>query len=133
MKKFVFLFVLVLFAVSAYSQTYIETKYREYCYYNEYSEKYDDCEGYEDFTTFKISKDWSYWTHITPQMTSTYYVDDSYYDGNIDFKIYEVTSDANNKYKYVFDFDNLEVRILGKTKEGKSFLLRFYVKDWWEN
>jgi len=133
MKKFLLALIIVLFSVSAYSQTYIETKYREYCYYSSVTEKYDDCNGYEEYTTFKIAKDWNSWTHKTPKMTSTYYVKDSYFDGNIGFTIYEVESDAGNKYKYVFDFDSNEIRILGKNKEGTSFLLRFYIKEWWEN
>lgn len=130
MRTLFFIFAMFVIAVSAYSQTYIDAYHREYCYYNSATDKYDDCYGYDEESLFEVATDWSYWVHTTPNMSSTYYVDDVEYNAEIGFDIYYVTSDAGNIYMYVFDPVASEIRILGTNKEGQSFLLTFYTAGW---
>ncbi|MCX7833325.1 MAG: hypothetical protein N2490_03860 [Ignavibacteria bacterium] len=123
------IFIFAVFSLS-YSQTHIETYYREYCYWNYYTEKYDDCDGYAEFSTFDISEDWSYWVHTTPIMQSTYYVLKTEYNEDYELTYYYVESDAGNNYIYVFDIMNNEIRIFGVNKEDEPFILTFYVSAW---
>lgn len=130
MKLFTTLGVFLMFCAICYPQIHIETEYREYCYWNDYTEKYDDCEGYEEFTTFDVAEDWTYWVHTTPTIQSTYYVIESKYMEDYDLTFYYVESDAGNEYIYVFDVMRDEIRIFGTDRNGDPYILTFYVKSW---
>ncbi len=130
MKKYLILFGFLILSQLCYSQTHVEAYYREYCYYNDSTEKYDDCYGYDELSTFDISEDWSYWIHTTPKMQSTYYVIDSQYMDKYELTFYYVESDAGNKYIYVFDIMKDEIRIFGYNKEGEKFILTFFCNKW---
>lgn len=130
MKNLLFILGSFVITITAYSQVHIEAYYREYCYYNDSTESFDDCYGYEENSSFDIAHDWSYWIHTTPKMQSTYYVNDVVFmkEYNVDF--YYVESDAGNKYIYVFDELKNEIRIFGVNKDGESFILTFYTNLW---
>ncbi len=130
MKKLIFLIVIFLFTSLCYSQSHVETYYREYCFYNDDSQEFDDCNGYEEISTFDIADDWSYWVHTTPKMQSTYYVIDTKYMEEYGLTFYYVESDVGNNYIYVFDILKDEIRIFGKNKEGEEYILTFYVNKW---
>ena len=66
-------------------------------------------------------------THTIETLKSTYYIDSKEYDKKNDVYTYNVTSDVGNKYYYIFDPKNKEVRAVF-TKENKIVLLRFAVK-----
>lgn len=66
-------------------------------------------------------------THTIESMQSTYYVSEREYDSENDVWTYNVTSDVGNKYLYIFDPKNKEVRAL-YVRDGKTMLLTFYVK-----
>jgi hypothetical protein len=67
-------------------------------------------------------------THTIESMKSTYYVSSKEYDAENDVYTYFVTSDVGNKYYYVFDPKNKEIRAAFIDENDKSMLLRFYVK-----
>ncbi len=119
-----------MFTSLCYSQSHVETYYREYCFYNDDSQEFDDCNGYEEISTFDIADDWSYWVHTTPKMQSTYYVIDTKYMEEYGLTFYYVESDVGNNYIYVFDILKDEIRIFGKNKEGEEYILTFYVNKW---
>jgi hypothetical protein len=60
-------------------------------------------------------------------MKSTYYVTSSEYDNEKEVWSYYVTSDVGNKYLYIFDPKNKEIRTL-YVKDGESKLIVFTVK-----
>jgi hypothetical protein len=66
--------------------------------------------------------------HTTETISSTYYVQSKEYDKKNDVYTYFVTSDVGNKYYYVFDLKNKEIKALLVGDRGKMQLVRFYIK-----
>jgi hypothetical protein len=66
-------------------------------------------------------------TDTTENIKSTYYVNKKEYDEVNDVYTYEVTSDVGNKYYYIFDPKNKEIRVLADADDYNT-LIRFYVK-----
>jgi len=66
-------------------------------------------------------------THTIETMKSTYYVNSSEYDETNKVWLYEVTSDVGNKYTYIFDIKNMQIRALYE-KDGQTKLIVFTVK-----
>lgn len=110
------------------SQTSFSCIYREYCRWNDYSKEYEKCEGYEESSLFVVNKSETMFTHTIESIKSTYYVDSREYDSKNDVFTYDVTSDVGNKYFFVFDPKNKEIRAL-YIRNGETILLRFYVKS----
>ena len=111
-----------------FAQLSFSCTYREYCSWNEYTEKFGNCEGYEESSLFVMNDGETMFTHTIETMKSTYYVTSKEYDAKNDVYTYFATSDVGNKYYYIFDPKNKEVRALYTDDNGKSMLLRFYVK-----
>ncbi len=128
MKQFVIFFTILFIGLNnLQAQVSFSCTYRQYCYWNENSEKYEDCEGYEESSLFVMNKAETMFTHTIETLKSTYYIDRKEYDKKNDVYTYNVTSDVGNKYYYIFDPKNKEVRAVF-TKESKIILLRFAVK-----
>lgn len=127
MKRILFIILLITPFIS-FGQVSFSCEYREYCYWDEVSKKFKDCEGYSESSLFVMSKNETMFTHTIESMKSTYYVkekkrgDDGYFE-------YEVVSDVGNEYYYMFDFKNEEVKCVYKDKDGDTVLIRFYVKS----
>ncbi|MGB9701261.1 MAG: hypothetical protein ACPL1A_00890 [Candidatus Kapaibacteriota bacterium] len=128
-KFFLILSIFVLFAITEIkAQVSFSCNYREYCDWNEKTQKFETkCDGYEESSLFVMNKNETMFTHTTPEMKSTYYVDKKEYDEQNDVYTYDVTSDVGNKYFYIFDVKNKEIRAVFE-QDGKTILLRFYVK-----
>ena len=124
-----YIILLLIFQTSAlvYSQVSFSCNYREYCDWNNYTKKFENCEGYEESSLFVMNEAETVFTHTTETIKSSYFVKSSEYDKENDVYTYNVTSDVGNEYYYIFDLKNKEVRIL-ITKEDTIELLRFYVK-----
>ena len=124
-----YIILLLIFQTSAlvYSQVSFSCTYREYCDWNNYTKKFENCEGYEESSLFVMNEAETVFTHTTETIKSSYFVKSSEYDKENDVYTYNVTSDVGNDYYYIFDLKNKEVRIL-ITKEDTIELLRFYVK-----
>jgi hypothetical protein len=101
--------------------------YRQYCDWNDDNKKFENCRGYEESSLFVLNKAETMFTHTIETMKSTYYVDSKEYDEQKEVWTYSVTSDVGNKYYYVFDPKNKQVRAL-YTVEGNSKLIVFSVK-----
>ena len=109
------------------AQTSFSCTYRQYCIWNEYTEKFGNCEGYEESSLFVMNDNETMFTHTVETMKSTYYVDSREYDKEKDVWSYSVTSDVGNKYFYVFDPKNKEIRAL-LIKDDKTMMIVFTVK-----
>lgn len=130
MKKKLVVFAIALFGIlqtSVNAQTSFSCYHREYCYWNENTELFEDCEGYEEPSLFVMNADETMFTHTIETMKSTYYVSESEYDEQYEVWSYTVKSDVGNEYIYIFDPKNKEIRVLFM-QDGETVLLRFYVK-----
>ena len=125
--KYILLFLIFQTSALVYSQVSFSCTYREYCDWNNYTKKFENCEGYEESSLFVMNEAETVFTHTTETIKSSYFVKSSEYDKENDVYTYFVTSDVGNDYYYIFDIKNKEVRIL-ITKEDTIELLRFYVK-----
>jgi hypothetical protein len=101
--------------------------YREYCTWNKIKEKFDNCEGYKENSLFVMNKGETMFTHTIETMKSTYYVTSSEYNKEKEVWSYNVTSDVGNKYLYIFDPKNKQIRAL-YLNDGESNLVVFTVK-----
>lgn len=110
-----------------FAQTSFSCVYREYCYWNEYTEKFGSCEGYDESSLFVMNKTETMFTHTIESMKSTYYVNNRKYDEAKDVWLYYVTSDVGNEYIYIFDPKNKEIRALF-AKGKKTIMIVFTVK-----
>ncbi|MDE0791654.1 MAG: hypothetical protein OSA46_05315 [Schleiferiaceae bacterium] len=109
------------------AQTSLSCTYREYCTWNESSEEFENCEGYEESSLFVLNDEETMLTHTTETMNSTYYLSNREYDSENGVYTFDATSDVGNKYYYVFDLDNKQIRLLF-IRDDKTMLLRFTVK-----
>lgn len=116
------------FSTFAFAQSSFSCHYREYCDWNPSSGKYENCEGYDEASLFVMNEQETMFTHTIESMKSTYYVNKKEYDAENDVYTYDVTSDVGNKYFYIFDPKNKEVRAVF-TKDGETRMVRFYVKS----
>jgi hypothetical protein len=128
MKKIIFLFAIIFCSLTnVYSQTSFSCTAREYCIWDEYSKEFVDCERYAENSLFVVNANETIITHTIDDMQSSYYVTSREYDEKKDVWSYYVTSDVGNKYLYVFDPKNKQIRTL-LSKDDKTILLIFRVK-----
>lgn len=120
----------LLFVNVLHGQTTFTCTYREYCDWDNAAGKFVNCQGYEENSMFKMNKEESMFVHTTETIKSAYYVESKEYDKQNDVYKYNVTSDVGNKYLYIFDLKNKEIRVLINGTD-KIQLLRFYVKSYW--
>jgi len=132
MKNFTLVFCLaaitLLTCTKGHAQTSYSCTYRQYCNWNEDDKKFDNCTGYEENSLFVMNAAETMFTHTIESMKSTYYVTTKEYDKEHDVYTYDVTSDVGNKYYYVFDPKNKQVRAVYVNKEGKTMEIVFTVK-----
>lgn len=127
MKTIIFLLFCLLGFTGIKAQVSFSCTHRQYCYWNETTKKYEDCEGYDESSLFVMNKAETMFTHTIESIKSTYYVGSKEYDEKNDVYTYNVTSDVGNKYYYIFDPKHKEVRAV-YTKDGKTVLITFTVK-----
>ena len=124
------LFVVAFLAMSftAKAQVSFSCYHREYCDWNDAKEEYEsECRGYDEASLFVMNEDETMFTHTTESIKSTYYVKKREYDEKNDVYTYDVVSDAGNKYYYIFDPKNKEIRVLADADDYNT-MIRFYVK-----
>jgi len=127
-KKTIFLLTLAILGfTNLKAQISFSCTYRQYCVWNEYTENFENCEGYEESSLFVMNDNETMFTHTIETMKSTYYVDSREYDQEKDIWLYSVKSDVGNKYLYIFDPKNKEIIAL-YIKDGKAMGIFFTVK-----
>lgn len=127
MKKIFTFFAFILLGYGAFAQTNYSCYYREYCDWDSESEKFVNCEGYDESSLFVMNAEETMFNHTCETIKSAYYVSKKEYDAVNDVWTYDVTSDVGNPYIYVFDKKNNEIRVL-VVKDDKITMIRFYVK-----
>ena len=128
MKKTILILVFALLGLTNLkAQISFSCTYRQYCEWNEYTEKFGNCQGYEESSLFVMNENETMFTHTIETMKSTYYVNSKEYDKEKDVWSYNVTSDVGNNYLYVFDPKNKEIRAL-YIKDGKTMMIVFTFK-----
>lgn len=119
-------FMAMAFTVKA--QVSFSCYHREYCDWNEATQNYEDnCRGYDEASLFVMNESETMFTHTIESMKSTYYVQEKNYDEKNDVWTYDVVSDVGNKYFYIFDPKNNEIRFLSE-RDDYNTLGRFLVK-----
>jgi hypothetical protein len=114
------------FTTNVLAQVSITCHAREYCNWNSDDKKFEDCSGHEESSLFVFNENRTLFTHTTETMSSTYYIQDVELDKENDLYLYKVISDVGNKYLYVIDVKNHEIRVL--PLNGDLKLIRFYIK-----
>ena len=115
-------------AFTAKAQVSFSCWHRERCSWNEDLGNFEtECTGYDESSLFVMNESETMFTHTTESIKSTYYVNKKEYDEENDVYTYEVTSDVGNKYYYIFDPKNKEIRVLADADDYNT-LTRFYVK-----
>ena len=115
-------------AFTAKAQVSFSCWHRELCSWDDELESFEtDCTGYDEASLFVMNEAETMFTHTTENIKSTYYVNKKEYDEVNDVYTYEVTSDVGNKYYYIFDPKNREIRVLADADDYNT-LIRFYVK-----
>lgn len=132
MKRITLIIALLIFTINSFSQVYFSCYYREYCDWNSYTESFTNCKGYEENSMFKIMSDETMFIHTTETMKPAYYIKSKEYDEDEGILTYNVVSDVGNKYLYVFDVTNKEVRV-GIVRDDEIQMLRFKVKSIWKD
>jgi hypothetical protein len=130
MKKFLMFVGIAFMSATSFSQVYFSCDYREECDWNNDKEKFENCEKWEDFSMFRLNADASMFTHTTEKLKSVYYVESNAYDEENDVYTYDVISDVGNKYFWIIDLNNSEIRLL-PTDKDVIYMVRFYVKRSW--
>ena len=132
MKK-ILLLLLFITPIICFSQTSFSCDLKEFCDWNEYKDTWeDDCNPFEYNCLFVMNKDETMFVHTTETMKSTYYVKKSrstQEEEDEGLFTYDVVSDAGNKYYFIFDMANKEVKTITEDENGSSILIRYYVKS----
>ncbi|RPI15210.1 MAG: hypothetical protein EHM58_14680 [Ignavibacteriae bacterium] len=133
-KTIIVAFLLIISSTLVYSQVYFSTYAKKICFYNGRTEKYDLCEDETVSTLFKFNSSETMFEHTTPAISSSYYIDEKKYDDETGLNMFYVTSDVGNKYIFIIDMDNKEIRTLGQDKKTEElYIITWYVKSMWSD
>ena len=128
MKKLLLVLMLALVSAPALvAQTSYSCTGRIYCFWNEESEKFENCSNIvEESSLFVMNEGKTMFIHTTEEIKSTYYIEslEKLENGLI---AYYVVSDVGNRYLYVFDKESSEIRCLINYEDGSVSLLTFIV------
>jgi hypothetical protein len=114
---------------SSTAQVSFSCTYKEYCDWDNVKEEWSsNCIGAAESSLFVWNKDETLFKHTTETITSTYFVQSSEYDKANDVYTYSVVSDVGNKYYFVFDINNLEIRAMPLNDDVDMVLIRWRVK-----
>tara|TARA_B100001059_G_scaffold232907_1_gene271696 strand:+ start:186 stop:575 length:390 start_codon:yes stop_codon:yes gene_type:complete len=127
MKKILLIILLIPFI--GFSQTNFSCNFKEFCEWDEVSEKWkQDCNYFENHCLFEMNKGETMFIHTTEKIKSTYYIKEKLSAKDDQFA-YNVVSDVGNEYFYLFDIKNKEVKAIIEDENGNSVLIRWYVKS----
>ena len=127
-KHLLLVLVFAAMTFTAKAQVSFSCYHREYCEWDDDLETFSsDCSGYDEASLFVMNDDETMFTHTTESIKSTYYVQEKEYDEKNDVWTYNVVSDVGNKYYYIFDPKNKEIRVLSE-RDDYNTMIRFLVK-----
>lgn len=133
MKKLILTSILMVMFVAGYSQTSFYSSYQtSTCYWNTDSKKFDrECSYKDESTMFKLNEDKTMFYHTTASISSAYYITSNEYDSDYDVDMYYVTSDVGNKYLFIVDIKNDQLRVMGDMGSDDAYLLTYFLKRHW--
>ena len=113
--------------------TFYSTNYKQECWWNESTSKYDNCKGSEESSLFKLNSGATMFHHTTEKISSDYYVTKKEYDKENNVYTYDVKSDAGNTYYFIIDTTQKQIRIVGnnKTSSNQTYIHVYTVKKSW--
>ncbi len=128
MKLKLFIMIVIL-AVSqmASAQYYFSCDERTNCNIDSETGDFTDCSTEEYNCLFELNESMTMFTHTISTMKSTYYVKSSEKSTNDNGEaifIFQVISDAGNKYKYIFCPEGKYINAV-----GKGYILSFRIKN----
>ena len=109
-------------------QTSFSCTFRQYCYWNDNIKIYQNCKGYEENSIFVVSKDENSFTHVIENMKTTFTVKQRQYDKETDIWTYHASTAEGNKYTYIFDPRNKEIRFV-PDKDEKTVMQLFTISS----
>ena len=120
---------LLLIPFIGFGQVNFSCNFKEFCAWDKVSEDWkQDCNHFENNCLFVMNEDETMFVHTTEKMKSTYYIKEKLSSEDNQFT-YNVVSDVGNKYFYIFDMKNKEVKAISEDENGNSVLIRWYVKS----
>ena len=115
--------IVLLIVIRAEAQQAYNCIYQQHCNWNAITEQYDECqEGHGENSSFEINKSESSITQTIQNIKTIYSVKSKERNRKEGVNIYLVMNEAGDKYYYIFDKKNKEVRILSKN-DGKAALM----------
>ena len=127
MKSIILILGIICSFIDVKAQTSFSIYYNEYCVWNEGNQLYENCKGHQENSLFILNKNETMFTHTTETIKSTYYIKSTEYNKEKEFWLYHVISDVGNKYVYIFDIKNKEIKAVG-LNDGKMKLVTFLIK-----
>lgn len=129
MKKVLLFLVIVAFSNVLFSQVSISCKGSMICRYNNSTEEYDmDCDTDDESSRFIFNEDETMFRHITPDITSTYYIQgdiEEWKDSDgAEFLYFEVVSDVGNKYSVALCFEESYITFYRENQ----FAIMYHIK-----
>ena len=125
--KQIFLVLTFILVAKINAQVSFSCNYTQVCYWNSTSKEYTNCSGSESNCLFAFNKEFTMFTHTTEEMKSTYYITSSEYDQSKEIWFYYTTSDVGNKYLFIVDPKNKQIRTL-PLKEGADYIIAYTIK-----
>ena len=130
--KIKLLFTVALLAIVQFAsaQYYISCNERTNCNINSETGDLEDCETEEYNCLFELNENFTMFTHTISTMKSTYYIkssETSKNDNGETIYIFQVISDAGNRYKYIFCFEGKYINAV-----GNGYILSFKIKNIFE-
>jgi hypothetical protein len=117
-----FLSIVIIGVSSAKAQISYTCSYQQLCFWNENSNKYDNCIGGELVSVVEVNMEETIITQIIATEKSVYQIQTKKYDRRKKLTIYTAINDKADEYYYAFDAKKKEVKVIFK-KEGKTALL----------
>ncbi|MDX2302933.1 MAG: hypothetical protein NW226_09035 [Microscillaceae bacterium] len=115
----------------ASAQSFFSCDYRQFCTWNSTNKKFEDCKSSSYKSLFKLNADETVFIHTTEGQESYYYVTAKEYDAEKEVFTYYVNSDSGNKYYFVLDIKNKQLRALPLSSDDNMTMIVFIIKAMW--
>ncbi len=123
--------ILSLVTLECFAQMHISTNLRQDAIFNEKTREYELIgEDKEELTFFEFNKQFTFFKHTTPTITSAYTIKSSKEDKENERWEFDIMSDVGNSYYMILDLKNNNIRFI-YTKNGSTYLVQHTIKKLW--
>jgi len=127
MKKLLTIFLITLITFVAQSQSYFSIENRTFTYWDTAKEEFVEYDSDTQKSLFKLNDNETLFEHTTEDISSVYYINNTEFDKEKYVWSYDVISDTGNKYLFVFDPINKQIRslmsVIDKDKNGQDITI----------